>query len=280
MTCRILILIIAFTPSVWSQSNRGDDFLSADLKAAARNNAMPATMLAVGLGFLGRPYVGHTLEVEGPEGLVVNLQQFDCFTFLETVIAMAAALKTSADEATFRSYLQRVRYRGGLIDGYPSRLHYTSDWLFDNEQKGFLVVKTRSIGGIRDPRNINFMTGHRSSYSQLADDRNFARMGEIERHISQRQRFFVPKGQVAAKEDLIHDGDILAITTSIKGLDVVHVGLAIRPEGKRLHMLHASLGSKKVEVTEHPLADYLARHKHQTGIMVARPLKLPPMNDR
>jgi len=46
---------------------------------------------------------------------------------------------------TTRAQLQLVRYRGGIIDGYPSRLHYTTDYWYDNERKGVLKVVTRQI---------------------------------------------------------------------------------------------------------------------------------------
>ena len=32
--------------------------------------------------------------------------------------------------------LKRMRYRSGEINGYPSRLHYVSDWIVDNRFRG------------------------------------------------------------------------------------------------------------------------------------------------
>lgn len=67
----------------------------------------------------------------------------------------------------------------------------------------------------------------------------------------------------------IHNGDIIAITTSIKGLDISHVGFAYWVNGK-LHLLHASLNKKQVIIENIPLNEQLQQHKSQSGIRVLR----------
>ena len=47
------------------------------------------TILFYARHFLGRPYVGATLEVHDPEWLVVNLRGLDCTTLIETVLALS-----------------------------------------------------------------------------------------------------------------------------------------------------------------------------------------------
>src|SRR5512146_1957361 len=54
---------------------------------------MGDVMAAIGLSFIGTPYVAHTLEVPGPEHLVVNLQGLDCTTFVENVLALSRTVK-------------------------------------------------------------------------------------------------------------------------------------------------------------------------------------------
>jgi len=128
---------------------------------------------SLGLAFLGTPYKGHTLEVAGPERLVVNLRFFDCLTFVETTLALAraSALRHGTNEE-FRAQLQLIRYRGGVIDGYPSRLHYFTDWVMDNEAKGVVRDMTRLLGGIPITRPLTFMSTHVTSYRQLAVKEN------------------------------------------------------------------------------------------------------------
>ncbi len=93
-------------------------------------------MVAIGVSFLGTPYVARSLEQPGEEHLVVNLLGLDCVTFVENTLALSRCVKL--EKQTFDDYrqqLQLIRYRGGIIDGYPSRLHYFSDWIDDNETK-------------------------------------------------------------------------------------------------------------------------------------------------
>ena len=240
-------------------------------------NATPKTDLsglicAIGQQFLGTSYEGKTLEAEGPEALVVRFQSFDCFTFLESTLALARTFGSGDPEfQTYRQELQRIRYRDGAIGGYPSRLHYTTDWARNNQKKGIITDITQRLGGIPFTKPIHFMTRHREAYRQLASEANFQAMVRVEEQLNQATRHYIPKDQIHPREGQIRDGDIIAITSGIEGLDIAHVGFAFHRQG-RLHMLHASLRSKEVEITPTPLSDYLSKQKSHTGIMVFRPL--------
>lgn len=50
---------------------------------------------------------------------------------------------------------------------------------------------------------------------------------------------------------------------------MVHVGFAVEKNG-RMHLLHASSVSKKVEISAKPIHEYLQTSKSQSGIMVGR----------
>ena len=67
----------------------------------------------------------------------------------------------------------------------------------------------------------------------------------------------------------IKNGDILAITTDIKGLDVVHVGFSFWM-GEKLHLLHASSVAKKVIEDSLSLYEYSKNKKAHTGVRVVR----------
>ena len=58
----------------------------------------------------------------------------------------------------YRNTLQQIRYRRGRVDGYASRLHYFTDWIRDNEQKGLVRELTADLGGVQDFEAIDFMT--------------------------------------------------------------------------------------------------------------------------
>ena len=92
---------------------------------------------AIGNQFLGTPYVGKTLELPGEEQLVINLMEVDCTTFVETVLALTITIKQGAsDFQKVAATLEQMRYLNGSNTGYGSRLHYFSDWIFENEKAG------------------------------------------------------------------------------------------------------------------------------------------------
>lgn len=237
----------------------------------------------LGETFLGTPYAPGTLEVEGPERLVVNLRKLDCVTFVETVLALVhvirdPAVRTAAaaggDEglrAAYRRALTGIRYRGGELDGYPSRLHYFSEWIRDAEEKGIVRDVTPDLGGIPDSEPVSFMTEHPDAYRQLADSAVRDAIRRMEERISRTPRIYVPEEQIDAAAEGIRDGDIIATTSATAGLDVAHTGIALRRDGQVL-LLHAPLVGDSVQVSERPLAERVLRIEDQDGILVARPL--------
>lgn len=113
------------------------------------------------------------------------------------------------------------------------------------------------------------MTSNPGSYRQLKNHDFIERMKEVEKTVSAFEMNFIPKGNIKNKEGMIQTGDIIAFTTNIAGLDVSHTGFAII-HNERLHLLHASLQTQKVEISPVPLHDYLAPLRRVTGILVAR----------
>ena len=236
---------------------------------------------AMGRMFVGATYLPGTLEVPGPERVVVNLRAVDCVTFVENVLALvrfirhdgAAGLEDPAEaKGRYERYLRELRYRDGNLDGYPSRLHYFSEWLADNERHGRVRQLSRELGGRIDEERIDFMSTHPKAYRQLADPAALTAIREIEARLSAVPRYFIPEARIRAVEDRIQDGDIIAATSTVAGLDVAHTGFALWVGG-RLHLLHAPLVGKVVEISEVPLAERILGIKAQDGVMVARPLE-------
>lgn len=231
------------------------------------------TIVTVGKTFLKTPYVAKTLEVGGTETLVINLQGLDCTTFVENVLAFSMLLKQQ--ENTFKAFannLEIIRYKDGTMNGYASRLHYFSEWIANNAEKGIIKNITGEIGGEEITKDIDFMSTHRNLYPFLADDTNYDKIKASENYLNNQAICVLPQAKIAENEHLIQSGDIIALATSIEGLDVTHTGIATREKDGRIHLLHASTGSMEVEVSRLPLADYLKQIKGNTGIMVARPL--------
>ncbi|MFC4095938.1 N-acetylmuramoyl-L-alanine amidase-like domain-containing protein [Euzebyella saccharophila] len=231
------------------------------------------TLTAIGKTFLKTPYVAKTLEIGDTETLVVNLQGLDCTTYVENVLAFGKLIKQGkSDFDDFTDALETIRYKDGALNGYASRLHYFSEWIANNEKKGIIKDITSEIGGTEIKKDINFMSTHRDLYPFLTDDTNFEKIKASENYLNNQSICILPQDQIAANEHLIKSGDIIALTTSINGLDITHTGFATREKDGRIHLLHASTGSMEVEVSKKPLAEYLKSIKKNTGIMVARPL--------
>jgi hypothetical protein len=255
-----------------------DDLISSFRNRRERPASISDFILGVGKYFLGFPYAGHTLERRGRESLVINLTEFDCFTFAENCVVLAGLL--SKGKTHFRNYaaeLKRTRYRSGVIEGYSARLHYFSDWLYDNERKGVILDVTRRSGGDALRKNFNFMTRHREEYPALHSEKSYQEMGAVEKRLSRRILHYIPKAASGRIGKTVENGDLIALTTGIEGLDVVHVGLAVRSRS-RIHLLHASEVEKKVVISDVTLCQYLSRRKTLTGIMVGR-VTLPYQND-
>lgn len=224
----------------------------------------------IGQWFLKTEYVEKTLEIPGPEQLVINLQGVDCTTYLESVVALARLTKSGKNSVeAFENELENIRYRHGKNEGYPSRLHYFSDWIAQNEAKGILTDITQEIGGVPYPNVPTFMTENPQFYPQLSDQKNVEELKKVEAELAKKSFYYIPKDQIQSLESKIQSGDMIAITTSIKNLDMVHVGFAFKKNG-RIHLMHASSKNKEVEISAMPLSDYLAANKSQSGIMVGR----------
>ena len=234
--------------------------------------AMGELVCFMGKAFLGSPYRTGTLECAGDEQLVVNVQQFDCMTFIETCLALARTVKMHGRSPdAFRHELQLIRYRNGEIRGYPSRLHYFTEWVQDNAGKKIIDDCTARLGGEPDRRALDFMSAHRLSYPPLAREEFFAALVATEHQLSRGTRLFIPRSRVGETAAQLRSGDIIGITTSTPGLDCSHTALAIR-ERDELRLLHAPRPGTQVQISKESLAVYLERSSRRTGILVARPV--------
>ncbi|MBU3678583.1 MAG: DUF1460 domain-containing protein [Candidatus Kapabacteria bacterium] len=247
------------------------------LSAIAKDSAwasLPLGQLMAKLGrqLVGTPYVGGTLEGEGPEVCRVRLDGLDCVTFFESVLNLSRNLQNghvTADKLV--ESVMRTRYRSGKIAGYTSRLHYTTDWILDNVRKGIVTDISKDLGGKPVHMPVDFMSTNPKYYPALRQDSDAVRqMAEIEARLRGETMFVIGRKDIADIESRLQDGDIVAIVTSKKGLDYAHTGIVVR-EGNRARFMHAS-STKKHVVLDGYLSDVIARVDTWTGISVARPL--------
>lgn len=231
-----------------------------------------ARMIYFSEKLLDSPYVAGTLENES-EMLTVNIEEFDCTTLVENVLALAYTLgegRTSWRDFVFN--LQRLRYRGGEIGGFSSRLHYISDFIIDNSYRGNIKEVTSQLpGSDYTIKTIDYMTRNRNSYPALADSAQYADMREIESGYRSHRFPYIKSSRTGSKTlwAELKDGDIICITSKTPGLDVQHLGILKKIDGVP-HLLHASSTAKKVIVDKTPLDEYMRKNRNASGIRVIR----------
>ena len=228
---------------------------------------VPALMIRAGKAMEGTPYVAGTLDEPGEE-LRIYLTRTDCIIFVETCLALARTASQGGDFQAFAKEIQQSRYRGGHVEAYADRLHYTTEWARQGERRGTLKDITLDLGGEVLDRKISYISSHPDSYP-LMDDVGAIR--EAEARLNAEPRHYIPKARVAQVLEDLRSGDIICMVTNVEGLDISHVGMALVENGT-VHLLHASTGPMKVVTDSRTLSQYLAARSSVIGIQVLRPL--------
>ena len=271
----VYIIGVMLTMGVQAQTtyHRADSIKISQLLQEASRHASP---LSFARQFLGVPYVAHTLEVNDKEQLVVNTRGLDCTTLVETVTALTLCVERgqrSWDD--YLNMLRSLRYRDGVLNGYPSRLHYFSDWIVNKEAMGYVteVQEPNPPFTAEQVLDINFMSQHPQMYVSLtAHPEQTDMIRQQEEKLTGKTFRFIPKSALLNTRllrSVIKDGDIIAITCNKKGLDIAHLGFAMwKNDG--LHFLHASYLRKKVVEEPQTLYRYLQKQPSHTGIRIVR----------
>ena len=275
--CVLMLFIVLCVPTtataqVMSQQDQVifDDFIAYANKQNLAELASNARIASIATYFLATPYKGGTLDGCGAEKLTVTLASFDCVTFVESVLALSLLTEYNAhSKDLFLQKLQQIRYRGSNV-AYCSRLHYSTDWLHEMQNLNILTDISQQIGGAPFTKKINFITANHTKYPQLVSNQNYtAIMQKVEAQLNARAYYYIPKKEVVAVDKQLKSGDIILITTTIKGLDISHMGIAVEQQGK-ISLIHASSDAAKVVLSDSSLFNYLANNRLQSGIMVGR----------
>ncbi|MEX0747470.1 MAG: N-acetylmuramoyl-L-alanine amidase-like domain-containing protein, partial [Rhodothermales bacterium] len=179
----------------------------------------------------------------------------------------------AVEDYSYASYVEKTReqrYRDGVMTDYCSRLHYYTEWIADNEQKGIVENITSNIGGVRLDKDYSFMTEHRELYPLLAENDSMYQCIEMaEDRLNARLEYFhIPQDSIHLAYDRMLAGDLIATSTHIEGLDVTHTGMVYRGPDGSMGLLHASTdGGVKISPD---LEEYVQGVKSQIGIIVAR----------
>lgn len=274
----IACLLLVVTSPLWAKAQ----YTTADsikvvklLQEGKKQKGKQDLVLFFARKFLGIPYVASTLENNTDEQLVINLRQLDCTTFVENVLTLTLCTKngqTTFDD--FCNQLRKIRYRNGKV-GYPTRLHYFSEWISDNTRMGF-VEETQAPNppfSAVQTLQINFMSTHVDKYPMLVRTPSFIKpIAQMESELNGQTCRYIPKVGIlnnAACKQAVKDGNILALVTSRQGLDTSHVGFAIWKKNG-LHLFHASSLQKKVVEDKSLLRNYMMKQKSQLGVRVVK----------
>lgn len=259
---------------------KGGDIFDRIVKTAELEHwaklPLQQVMQHVAMELTGTPYVASTLELSTDKEIPsANLLGLDCVTFFETTLDIARMLRKGGHtHDDFMREIKLSRYRHGRPGDYTSRLHYTTDWFFDNQAKHVLVMEK---GTAPFPKHVDFMSTHAQLYPSLkAHPELVEKMKKIEQSINlhNKQLRFVPSEALGQFESNLQTGDIVGIVTDVPGLDISHTGLVIVDEHNVPHFMDASskAGVNRVVLEPERLSDSIASRKHAIGAIFARPL--------
>ena len=200
--------------------------------------------------FLGVPYKSHTLvgNKNTTEKLVVNLEGMDCFTYLDYVHSLVG----SKDYEDFIDKLKLTRYKGGVVS-FETRNHFFYDWslnvfLIDDVTKELFPKRATTV-----IKKLN-----KKSDGSLFLERIPVREVEIS--------YIKPSFLTNNYLDKLAHRDYIGIYSEQEGLDVSHVGILIRKNGK-LYFRQASNRSGIDSVVDIDFVKYI---KDKPGIIVYR----------
>jgi hypothetical protein len=219
------------------------------------------------------------LEVDKDrEYCTIDLTGLDCVTFFEDTLAFARMLKKGGD--TPEAMLAEVmftRYRGGKMTDFTSRLHYTNDWMHDNEAKGVVKILAPELPGAAPfTQKVGIMTAKSKNYRQLvAHPELIATIKRYEDGINARATQFIPMDKLPDAQPHLRSGDIVGIATSDPGIDIAHTGLVIVDDTGVPRFMDASSSKQKMKVTLEPgpISGALNYKKAHTGAVFARPME-------
>lgn len=203
--------------------------------------------------FSGNNYKASTLigDQNTEEVFVVDLENVDCFTFIDYV----TALSISNSFEDFKNNLKQIRYQDSKVD-FTKRNHFFSDWAVYNSR--LIKDATQEVAGdkaLRVSKKLN------------AKNDNDVFLTGIE--VQERDIWYIPSSEI--NESIlskIQNGDFIGLYSTHPGLDVSHVGIAIK-RGNKVYYRNASSKKKNMKVVDEDLQKLLIEDKYP-GIVVLR----------
>lgn len=203
--------------------------------------------------FLGTPYGELPLGDggSGPEPWARwRLDQVDCQTYVETVLAMANA--RSVPEA--RAILDDIRYQGQ--PSFENRNHFTeAQWLPANIGKGYLTDEVPAIDGRAPAETLNLVHAQWSRVPALQRLSGIHNLPDGKYTVR-----YLPLAELRRRAPAIESGSVIMVVREADPNRVVrisHMGFILKT-GKGWVVRHASSGPEHA-VIEVPLDEYVRK---------------------
>jgi hypothetical protein len=177
-----------------------------------------------------------------PEEFRVSMSAFDCVTFIETVLALAAA-RTSGE---FIETIRRIRYEGGEIS-WNRRNHYMVDWARNNVNLGFIQNLTTGPQASEKTCTLSLIPGLPEKVTTFS---------------------YFPTQNSAVVAQLFETGDVLVFVSTKETLDVFHTGFLIERAGRWV-LRHATRAAGSV--IDQELLEFINQNT-MAGFVLLRPL--------
>ena len=183
----------------------------------------------------------------------------------------------SAIADTFINELRNIRYRNGIIDSFLDRLHYTTQWIVENERTGRVRDVTTELGGSKRAIVFSQMSEYMKKDRRFINRPDFvSKMQGYEAILSKTPQCYIPTDKIESILDKLCPGDIICFVATISGLDTVHVSVfaGFTPGCDVPTIIHASSKAKRVLVEPKGLVAYTRQRKNTQGIIVVRPVNI------
>lgn len=217
---------------------------------SAQDSSTPELIASISSAFLGTPYRANTLtdSAAAQEVLIADFNGVDCFTLLDYVKALLPA----NSQESFLKNLVNTRYINGKVT-FLSRKHFFSDWFARAPVNAIDVTGEISPEAIAVNKNLNF---------KAPDGQYIPGLGIVKRVIH-----YIPASAINEQVlSRLQTGDFIGVYSKLEGLDVSHVGIAIKKDGEVWFRNASSLAST-MQVVDSPFMAYM---QSKPGIIVLR----------
>ena len=212
----------------------------------------------------------------GRETLQLDLDTFECVSFIESTLAIArCGWRSDTSEQCFASEVEKSRYRNGELRDYASRLHYFTEWIEDNDRRGRVEDLTTRLGGEpvrREFFHISKRVLPAAALTSEARTELTQAIATTELRLSDKEHAVLTRESAPDVLSGLSDGDLVAFVRERAGLLIHHAGFVYWANGTP-RLLHASSYHERVVITQRDVTNYLLRRPERRGVLVVRPLE-------